>query len=147
VTSQNSSSALRLELTTDSQPQAVRQARRAIESIDELRSDAQLVFNVRLLVSELVTNAVTHGFRHQQEHQITMVAQLHDNRLRVEVSDGGPGFILGQEKPEAGTPEQTSGRGLQLLRSLADRYGNGDRTHGGQVWFEIDLPEPATDRP
>jgi histidine kinase-like protein len=72
VTSQDSHSDIRFELSTDSQPQAVRRARRAIESIDELRIDAQLAFNVRLLVSELVTNAVTHGSQHEQE-QITLV--------------------------------------------------------------------------
>jgi hypothetical protein len=32
-----------------------------------------------------------------------------------------------------------SGRGLYLLRRLADRYGVDDVNDGGKVWFEIDL--------
>src|ERR1700744_4212302 len=41
----------------------------------------------RLLVSELVTNAVTHG-----RGRVTLRAQVFERRLRVEVIDEGDGF-------------------------------------------------------
>lgn len=64
--------------------------------------------------------------------------------MRVEVSDGGTGFILGEDTnpPDA---EEASGRGLYLLRTLADRFGVGDDRARGDVWFEIDLDRPSTE--
>jgi anti-sigma regulatory factor (Ser/Thr protein kinase) len=129
---------VRLELSTTSERAAVRRARRALAALGELHENDPVSFNARLLVSELVTNAVTHGANEQLEH-VQLVAEIAGHVLRVEVSDGGPGFLLGQGHPEAPRLDDTSGRGLYLLRMLADRYGVGDQSAGGQVWFEIDL--------
>lgn len=127
---------VRLQLSTVSEPEAVRRARLALETFQELQADDQLAYKARLLVSELVTNAVTHGGDGQPEH-VEFAADLDKQCLRVEVRDGGAGFILGDDGalPDL---EQTSGRGLYLLRTLADRFG-ADRSGGGRVWFEIDL--------
>jgi anti-sigma regulatory factor (Ser/Thr protein kinase) len=130
---------IRLQLSTSSRPDAVRRARRALETFEELQADEQRAFDVRLLVSELVGNAVTHGAADGASERVELVASLHRHRLHVEVSDGGAGFILGDRSAPPG-PEATSGRGLFLLRTLADRYGVGDEQGGGHVWFEVDLP-------
>jgi anti-sigma regulatory factor (Ser/Thr protein kinase) len=134
---QGSHPQVRLELSTASVPRAVRRARRAIEALDAFESDSSVAFDIRLLISELVGNAVTHCSQQNQEH-VELVAAVVAETVRVEVSDGGPGFILGQERAEP-APDQESGRGLYLLRSLVDRYGVGEEGAGGQVWFEIDL--------
>jgi hypothetical protein len=52
-----------------------------------------------------------------------------------------PASSSASTKPSQVATDQTSGRGLSLLRRLADRYGNGDGCRTGHVWFEIDLPE------
>jgi anti-sigma regulatory factor (Ser/Thr protein kinase) len=129
---------VRLQLRTSSRPEAVRRARRALETFDDLHANEQLAFDAGLLVSELVGNAVTHGSRNTLEH-VELTAELTADRLRVEVSDGGDGFILGEET-ERPAPDQASGRGLYLLRMLASRFGVGEDRAGGHVWFEIDLP-------
>lgn len=129
---------VRLELSTTSERAAVRRARRALATLDELHGNDRVSFNARLLVSELVTNAITHGANEQLEH-VHLLAEIVGHVLHVEVSDGGPGFVLGQDNPDPPDPESTSGRGLYLLRTLADRYGVNDQAQGGQVWFEIDL--------
>ena len=88
---------------------------------------------VGLLVSELVTNAVTHA---------ESVAQIHvradEDRLRVEVADRSP------ERPLVRPIDHSAsnGRGLQIVATLADRWGvlDGD-AEGGEgkaVWFELD---------
>ena len=127
---------VRLEFSTASEPQAVGQARRALAALEEFHSDDQVAADVRLLVSELVSNAVTHGSQRQRE--VELVAGVHHHTLRVEVFDGGPGFTLGEGQSQP-NPEAPSGRGLYLLRRLADRYGVDDANEGGKVWFEIDL--------
>lgn len=142
MTSSDPPAKVRLQLSTVSEPEAVRRARRALEAFPELQTDERLAFDLRLLVSELVSNAVIHGANSQREH-VELTADLSDRCVRVEVSDGGAGFILGEESNPP-DPDEASGRGLYLLRVLADRFGVGDDRAGGHVWFEIDLDRFST---
>ena len=72
--------------------------------------------DLRLLVSELVTNSV----RHASSGTIRLRASLADQRLRVEVHDDGPGL---SSAPLNRRALADSGRGLRLLTRLADRWG------------------------
>ncbi|MFJ9852747.1 ATP-binding protein [Streptomyces sp. NPDC101150] len=80
-----------------------------------------------LLTSELVTNALIHA-----EGGAVVTATVGD-RLRVEVRD----FVSGRPEPKAPTTEGTSGRGLVLVRSLADAWGIRSHGVGKSVWFEL----------
>jgi anti-sigma regulatory factor (Ser/Thr protein kinase) len=94
----------------------------------------RLVEIARLLVSELVANAVIHGG--PGEDGIELEVLIDDRRLRIDVADGGPGFI---PRPRAPDAEPEGGRGLQLVDGLSDRWGVvADGV--SQVWFELDLP-------
>lgn len=86
----------------------------------------------KLLVSELVTNALLHG-----EGTITLRAHLDDDRLLVEVMDEGPGF----ERPVRDADfEMNGGLGLGLVDSESSRWGVDEGvTH---VWFELDRSGP-----
>jgi anti-sigma regulatory factor (Ser/Thr protein kinase) len=89
--------------------------------------------NVRLLVSELVTNSVRHSQTGASD-PIELRLAVFADRLRVEVSDHGSGFQRRVRTPERGSG---SGWGLYLVDQLADRWGvsRDETTH---VWFEID---------
>src|SRR5256885_1995531 len=95
-----------------------------------------LYLMIVLLVSELVTNSVKHLWA--INGAIELVACITFDVVRVEVSDDGEGF----DPPPLADDDAESGRGLQLVQALADRWGRrrGPRT---SVWFEIDR---ATDR-
>ncbi|MFG2139680.1 ATP-binding protein [Streptomyces sp. NPDC048650] len=80
-----------------------------------------------LLTSELVTNALLHA-----EGGAVVTATVGD-RLRVEVRD----FVSGRPEPRAPTTDGTSGRGLMLVRSLADAWGIRSHGVGKSVWFEL----------
>jgi anti-sigma regulatory factor (Ser/Thr protein kinase) len=124
---------IQLRLSTRSQPDALRRARQALSTFEELQADSSFAFNASLLVSELVANVVRHGTP-DDDGRVELEAELSKDCLRVEVRDHGSGIRLEpSRRPE---PTETSGRGLQLLRTLADRYGTGE---GGLVWFELDL--------
>jgi anti-sigma regulatory factor (Ser/Thr protein kinase) len=92
---------------------------------------------LRLLVSELVTNSILHAGGDARSWIHLQVKIIPDRRVRAEVHDYGPGF-----KPDV--PEQVDdaelihGRGLFLVEHLADSWAVeiGERT---RVWFEIDL--------
>ncbi len=55
-------------------------------------------------------------------------------RIRVEVSDPGPGFEPGGESPSI---YQDSGWGLYLVEQVATRWGV-ELEDATRVWFEID---------
>ena len=99
----------------------------------------QVYSDLRLGVSELVTNSVRHaGLR--PGDRIRLQVELSDRVLRVEVSDPGEGF--GANIPEPAT-RGPGGWGLFLTEQLADRWGV-DRDGGWtKVWLERDLDPPG----
>ena len=90
--------------------------------------------DVRLLVSELVTNAVRHAGL-DAGAPIRLMIAAGDAVLRIEIADGGSGF-----EPRAPDPDPTraSGWGLFLVDELADRWGVEPADPGTLIWFEID---------
>src|SRR3954470_122831 len=82
----------------------------------------------RLLVSELVTNAVKYG----GNGSVRLEVERDPARFRGEVIDSGSGFEI-TDRAEG----QEGGWGLPLVEHLADRWGTfRGSTH---VWFELDL--------
>ena len=93
---------------------------------------AATVEDIRLLVSELVTNSVRHGGADGDE-RIELNIRWDDRRVRVDVADPGSGFAA-PSSPDAGP---VSGWGLVLVDRIAERWGveTSGRTH---VWFELE---------
>ena len=121
-----------LEYELTGGPYAVTAARLALSDIDEL-VDESLAFDVRLLVSELVTNSVRHA-QIGSEDSIGLRVTIDDSRLRVDVVDQGPGFEPPAHDPTA-QDARDSGWGLFFVTQLADRWGV--VREEGRVWFEI----------
>ena len=91
-------------------------------------------FAVRLLVSELFTNAVKYG--RPGDARVRLSLEIDDTHVRAEIGDHGPGFVEGRvPMPDE---DAESGRGLAFLDAIADRWGV---IHDGEncVWFELDL--------
>ena len=106
-------------------------ARRFVESVLGRWGATEILEDVQLLASELVTNAVVHA-RTTIELVLT---QCHDV-VRLEVHDRRVSL-------EPVTPVER-GRGLQLVEDLAQQWGIVDDDSGKSVWLEI--PYPATGR-
>jgi anti-sigma regulatory factor (Ser/Thr protein kinase) len=128
---------VRVERRLPAAPEAAAVARRALDDLAGQLSDGRMR-DVRLLVSELVTNAVRHANLDSGD-AIDLVIELADNALRVEVHDPGGGFV-----PRAPTPDpmRPSGWGLYLVAELADRWGV-DSDETTLVWFELDRQAAA----
>jgi anti-sigma regulatory factor (Ser/Thr protein kinase) len=128
---------VRLEHELSVTPEAASEARHALGDIADVLPDGR-ARDVRLLVSELVTNAVRHANLDRGD-VILLVIDLADRMLRVEVHDPGGGFVPTSPSPD---PARPSGWGLFLVAELADRWGvdSDDRT---LVWFELDRPAAA----
>jgi anti-sigma regulatory factor (Ser/Thr protein kinase) len=118
-------------------PRDLNSAAAARHAVDELSGQLpeEQLGDVRLLVSELVTNSLRHAEMSPDE-SITLRVLIDDARVRVEVGDPGQGFQLDGRAEDRDTVE---GWGLYLVATLADRWGV-DRGGSGtnQVWFELD---------
>lgn len=89
-----------------------------------------LVDTTELLVSELVTNALRHGYGDIR------LRLLLDRTLVCEVWDSA----LVQPRRRRARDTDEGGRGLQLVTMLSESWGS-RRTHRGKtVWFELALP-------
>ena len=89
----------------------------------------------RLLISELVINAVLHAGTESE-----LVLRSRPGQLRVEVSDGSSAMPV--RRPYS--PTAPSGRGLLILEDLADSWGIDVGDGSKTVWFELAVP--ANDR-
>jgi anti-sigma regulatory factor (Ser/Thr protein kinase) len=95
--------------------------------------------DVRLLVSELVTNSIRHAGI-EEGGGVELRVLVSQRVLRVEVVDGGRGFEPASPGPSA---DMGSGWGLYLVDRIADRWGTRPTDPGTCVWFEIDLAPPV----
>ncbi|MBA3422263.1 MAG: ATP-binding protein [Thermoleophilaceae bacterium] len=89
---------------------------------------------LRLLVSELVANSVRHSRPERSPGEIELLVSTSPETVRVEVVDGGRGFVVG---PRVVGQDQGSGWGLHLVDTLSDRWGT-ERDGGMRIWFELD---------
>ena len=89
---------------------------------------AHRVDDVRLMVSELVTNAIIHG-----HSTATMNACSNAALLRVEVADSSHHGA----KAQAPALSEPDGRGLMIVTALADAWGVVQQAAGKTVWFEV----------
>jgi anti-sigma regulatory factor (Ser/Thr protein kinase) len=117
-----------LTLRLPRRPEAVVTARRAAERLGaDLPS--QVVADLRLVVSELVTNAVRHGTGDEVELRLTVDGAV----VRGEVIDAGEGFVPPPSLlPASDVP---GGRGLVIVDRVTNGWGVLEgSTH---VWFEV----------
>ena len=120
-----------LSVVLDADPRNVSRARTLLRDV-VLRSGAEhLVEPATLLVSETITNAFVHV-----GSPVLVRAWSTDASLRVEVQDDGA--HLPTRRHFAGIAG--TGRGLQLMDELADRWGADARSDGKTVWFELGSP-------
>jgi anti-sigma regulatory factor (Ser/Thr protein kinase) len=117
--------------TYPSEPRSVRAAREAVQQSCLRWGYGHLCDDARLIVSELVGNAVRHA---GTDIGLTLMAR--PVGLRMEVSDGSTRPI----QPRIATPTDENGRGLALVHALASHHGVRRSTGGKTVWAELDTP-------
>jgi two-component sensor histidine kinase len=95
--------------------------------------------NIGLVLNELITNALRHGFPHEGGGYVKLMGALSDRRLFLTVEDNGKGL------PDDFDPEKSKGLGMRLTRSLAKQFG-GTLTwvrHPKGCAFTFDIPQRA----
>lgn len=104
-------------------------ARREVEREFGPELDEHVLDDAKLVVSELVANAVAHG-----AGDVTVRARLEDDRLRLEVSDegSGPPVAIAEGRTD---DDDYSGWGLKVVDALSVRYG----AYAGSTHFWAEL--------
>jgi len=87
-----------------------------------------LVDDAMLLVSEIVTNAVTHG-----RGPVRLQVDCDHSGIHVAVDDANPALPRARRIDR----RRHSGRGLVLLQNLATDWGVRRTKNGKQVWFRL----------
>jgi anti-sigma regulatory factor (Ser/Thr protein kinase) len=119
-------------------PLAPGAAREALDAALSDRLKPDVLGELRLMVSELVTNAVRHG--RARKGAVDLLVAMQGRTVRVEVSDGGAGFTPPGREPALG---EAGGWGLIVVDRLADRWGI-EADPDTRVWAEMRLAPPGT---
>lgn len=122
-----------IDLRLVPEPEAILAARHALDRLENLLPPSKLE-DVRLVVSELVTNSVRHaGLSPEDEIWLSMKASARSVHGRV--CDPGPGFQVPSKLSPR--PDLSGGWGLPIVDRISDRWGV-EQDGCTCVWFEID---------
>ncbi len=124
------------QLHLDPEPRNVVRARQWVtEQTPELGPDG--LHTLRLLTSELVTNAVVHA---RTEVEVGIAVTEHEVLVTVHDLDLG--------RREQRTHDRDGGRGLGLVRDLSVASGQTSHPGGGKTaWFRLMLDQTSPEEP
>ena len=115
-------------------PEEVAAARRFV--MGGLTRGSEAWETAQLLVSETVTSSLDQSTPDRGSGTLEVGYAVVGHRLRVEVSDdGGPARL----RRRIHAVRSAGGRGLELVRALASRWGVRESASGRTIWFEVDI--------
>jgi anti-sigma regulatory factor (Ser/Thr protein kinase) len=123
-----------LELSLPALPRCVREARLAVgETVASVAATKRLADDVRLCVSEAVTNVVRHAYG-RRRGRVDIVVKRGDDELTVVVRDTGVGI------PPPSRRSESDGFGLKIIDELARENTISRTPRGGtEVAMVFDL--------
>jgi serine/threonine-protein kinase RsbW len=111
--------------------------------IDDISAKYQLHSDIYgkllLAVVEGVNNAIVHGNKLESDKDVILQYQITDKDIQFVITDNGPGFdyrnLPDPTKPE--NIEKTHGRGIFLMKHLADEVEFNDKGNEVKVVFNL----------
>ncbi|MEE1782863.1 SpoIIE family protein phosphatase [Streptomyces sp. SP17BM10] len=113
-------------------PTSSAEARVFVEKVLGSWNHGHLTDDVKLLTSEVLTNAIQHG-----KGPVRLHLRCHPAELVVEVTDHSPHL----PHPRLAETDEESGRGLTLVEAIAHRWGTRPAELGKTTWFTVPLGE------
>ncbi len=122
-------------------PNAAGAARSALACLDE-HLDETTRHQLRLIVTELITNSVRHSGI-GPAGSVGLDVRVGRDRVRAEITDPGPGFAPEVRPATPQDLDRSGGWGFLLVDELTDSWGV---EHDGltRVWFELSLQPVAS---
>jgi serine/threonine-protein kinase RsbW len=97
-----------------------------LSTLGELSDET--VADLKLALTEACSNSIRHAYA-DGDGTVDIVYELHPDRVVIEVSDEGKGFV---PEPSSGNPEELteSGLGIAIIRALSDEFELLDQASG-----------------
>ncbi len=127
------------EASFAAEPPAIARVRRQLRARLEEDGLESVAYDVVLICTELMTNAVLHGcLGFPSGTMLKITVAWSDVQLRMGVCD--PSIVRPREQEFSAS--RTSGRGLRLVDELSDRWGveTDPSGRGKTIWTELDSP-------
>jgi serine/threonine-protein kinase RsbW len=115
------------------------------KTIDEFavkyKIDGKFYGNIQIAVFEIVQNAIQHGNKYDPKKIVELRLKIENDRLVIITKDQGEGFdynnVSDPTAPE--NIEKTTGRGIFLIRNLADSLIFHDNGRISELAFHIPI--------
>lgn len=85
----------------------------------------EVLYDIKMAVSEAVTNAIIHGYENSQNNWVTLKCVYDNKQIYIEISDEGKGI---KDVEEAMTPlyttsndEERAGLGFTVMQEMMDQ--------------------------
>lgn len=94
---------------------------KTVRNLDNLISDSDLIFDVKVILNELIVNGALHGNECVPSKCISLTLKMNSETLTIEVEDEGNGIDY---KPDEYQSKELKswGRGLVLVNGLSDEF-------------------------
>ena len=125
----------RIRLSLPPIPESVAVARRAVDKFLTEEPGSDVLMNLKLVVSELMTNAVTHT---STDDEIQLALTRYLKHVHVSVRNRGP--LVELKRLRGDRPE--GGRGLEIVTALAQGWSIDTRPSGTTVTVRVPAPIP-----
>jgi len=120
----------RIRLRIPAQPEYIALCRLALTGLSRVRPfPKEVIEDLKLALTEACTNSVRHAYREGRTGFVEITYQLHPDRLVVEVTDEGQGFVPGGSSG-GDTSLAEGGMGIAIIRAIADELDIGPQPGG-----------------
>jgi serine/threonine-protein kinase RsbW len=127
-----------VRLTIPAKPEYVTLSRLALTGLCRVRPLApDTLADLKLALTEACSNSVRHAYGDAEGH-VEISFELGADRLVIEVSDDGTGFVVDEPGASVDGDELTEGGlGIAIIRSIADEVeiGGGGNGRGSRLRF------------
>lgn len=121
------------------------------EIVEELELEGNEKFRFAVCVSEAFTNAFYHGNQSDPAKVVELAFTWDQETITVEIADQGRGKVndinLDTDLSSI-SPQETSGRGVAIITSFADKVEVNEKDGGGlkvtMIWHRQAKPGPKT---